>query len=60
MLENDKDEQVLVMSERARQSFTKKNMDALQKSYKKIVSSDLTTIETIGGGSARCMIAELF
>ena len=60
MLQNDKDEQVLVMSERARQSFTKKNMGELEKSYTNIVSSDLTTIETIGGGSARCMIAELF
>lgn len=29
MLSNDKDEQVLVMSERARQSFSKKNMEAL-------------------------------
>jgi hypothetical protein len=28
--------------------------------YYKIVSSDLKMIETIGGGSARCMVAELF
>ena len=58
MLSNDKDEPVLVCSERARESYSKKNWQVLSDSYK-IVSADLSTIETLGGGSARCMIAEL-
>ena len=28
--------------------------------FGKIVSVDLETIETVGGGSARCMLAEVF
>jgi len=28
--------------------------------YKHIVTADLATIESIGGGSARCMVAEIF
>ena len=60
MLTNSNDEQVLVMSEQARQSYSKKNMDQIKSSYKNIVSSDLTTISGVGGGSVRCMIAELF
>ena len=60
MLTNSDDEQVLVMSEQARESYSKKNMDMLKESYKNIVSSDISTISGIGGGSVRCMIAELF
>ena len=60
MLTNEKAEPVLVMSERAKQSFSRKNWNIISEHYKSIVSADLTTIENIGGGSARCMIAELF
>jgi hypothetical protein len=28
--------------------------------FNPIIHSELTTIETLGGGSARCMMAELF
>ncbi|MEK7199983.1 MAG: arginine deiminase-related protein, partial [Bacteroidota bacterium] len=28
--------------------------------FNPIIHSDITTIETNGGGSARCMIAEIF
>jgi hypothetical protein len=37
----------------------KENLDILEKNYK-IISSDIGMIEHIGGGSARCMVAELF
>ena len=60
MLANDRNEPVLVMSKRAKENYSKKNWEMLSNSYKNIVSADLTMIETIGGGSARCMIAELF
>jgi hypothetical protein len=54
-----KGEPLLIMSARARKSLTRVQSEQLEK-YCKIVSPDLTTIENNGGGSARCMIAELF
>lgn len=53
------DKKYLVMSEEAKQTLTLKQMDQI-KQYSEILSSDLTTIETLGGGSARCMMAEIF
>jgi len=49
----------MVMSEAARSSLRSDQVKAIQK-HCKILSSDLTTIETCGGGSARCMMAEVF
>lgn len=49
----------LVMSEAARKSLTRAQVIAIEK-HTNIVSSDLHTIETLGGGSARCMMAEVF
>ncbi len=49
----------LVMSEEARKCLTPKQINQIEK-YCNILSSDLTTIETLGGGSARCMMAEVF
>lgn len=49
----------LVMSEDARQSLTSSQISAIEK-HCEILSSDLETIETCGGGSARCMMAEVF
>jgi len=56
-LSNKKGESVILMSQRALKSF--KNTKWMEE-YSHIVSVDLDTIETIGGGSARCMVAELF
>lgn len=50
---------LLVMSKSAHQSLTTSQTDQLQQ-YAEIVSADLTTIETLGGGSARCMLAEIY
>jgi len=36
------------------------NAKTISDNYAKIVSGDLETIEGIGGGSARCMVAEIF
>jgi hypothetical protein len=54
-----KDHKYMVMSEAARSSLKPDQVKAIQK-HCKILSSDLTTIETCGGGSARCMMAEVF
>jgi hypothetical protein len=59
MLKNHNGERFLVMSTQAFQAFTEKQKNRLIR-YTTIIHSGLTTIETIGGGSARCMIAELF
>ena len=55
--ENNK---ILLMSSRAYKSFTKKNLIQLSSFYPKILHTDLTNTENIGGGSLRCMILELF
>lgn len=52
-------EWLLVMSARAFRSLTPHQKKLLQ-NHAKLVYSDLDTIETLGGGSARCMIAEVF
>lgn len=49
----------LVMSEAARHSLTPGQVSRIEK-YSEILSSSLETIETCGGGSARCMMAEVF
>ena len=49
----------LIMSTSARKSLTKKQITQLEE-YTTIVSSSLDTIEACGGGSARCMMAEIF
>ena len=58
MVQNVRGEDCVIMSKRARNSLTADNLSTGEKAYL-IKSSDLSTIETIGGGSARCMVAEL-
>lgn len=50
----------LVMSQSAYHSLTNSQLQALKKHNKAIVYSSLDTIEACGGGSARCMMAEVF
>eukprot|EP00349_Pseudokeronopsis_sp_Brazil_P000630 CAMPEP_0202957366 /NCGR_PEP_ID=MMETSP1396-20130829/1777_1 /ASSEMBLY_ACC=CAM_ASM_000872 /TAXON_ID= /ORGANISM="Pseudokeronopsis sp., Strain Brazil" /LENGTH=200 /DNA_ID=CAMNT_0049674809 /DNA_START=426 /DNA_END=1028 /DNA_ORIENTATION=+ len=59
MVENNKGEPCVVMSEKARKALRPHNLSEIENNYR-IISSNLETIEYIGGGSARCMIAELF
>jgi hypothetical protein len=56
---NDAGNKFLVMSSQAYQSLTKQQVKTLEK-YNPIIHSALDTIETNGGGSARCMMAEVF
>ena len=58
-VQNDKGEPLLVMSSQAFASLSKEQVNKLT-SYNKIIHSPLTTIETNGGGSARCMMAEVY
>lgn len=56
---NRNGEKFLVMSQSAYKSLIPSQISAIEK-YNEIIFSDLQTIETNGGGSARCMIAEVF
>ena len=53
------DQRYLVMSEAAHKSLTATQIASIER-YCPILSSSLETIETCGGGSARCMMAEVF
>ena len=53
------DRRYLVMSSSAYQSLSKKQIAQLEE-HLTILSSSLDTIEACGGGSARCMMAEVF
>ena len=53
------DRRYLVMSTSAFKSLTKKQIAQLEE-HVTILSSSLDTIEACGGGSARCMMAEIF
>lgn len=50
---------LMVMSASARNALAP-DQERLISTFTRIVSTDLQTIETIGGGSARCMLAEIF
>jgi hypothetical protein len=56
---NDFDETFLVMSKQAYDSLNAPQIAHIQR-HTEILSADIKTIETYGGGSARCMMAELF
>ena len=53
------DKRYVVMSESAYKSLTKKQLNQLE-AHVEIIHSSLDTIEACGGGSARCMMAEIF
>ena len=55
----DDNKHYLIMSAAAHQCLTEKQIEQLQK-HATILSSSLDTIEACGGGSARCMMAEIF
>ncbi|CAA7194238.1 citrulline utilization hydrolase CtlX [Chryseobacterium potabilaquae] len=58
-VQNKDGEKFLVMSETAYKSLQADQISTIEK-YCEIIHADLNTIEVNGGGSARCMIAEIF
>ena len=58
-VKNSKDELLLVMSSLAFGSLNKTQVSKLEK-FSRIIHTPLDTIESCGGGSARCMMAEIF
>ncbi|MCF8320887.1 MAG: amidinotransferase [Flavobacterium sp.] len=58
-VKGENERRYLVMSAAAYQSLTKKQIAQLEE-HVTILSANLDTIEACGGGSARCMMAEIF
>ncbi len=58
-ISNVSDEKLLVMSSRAKSVLNPDQIKRIEK-YAKILDFPIPTIERYGGGSVRCMIAELF
>ena len=58
-LKGSDDKSYLVMSKSAHESLTGEQTEKLEQ-HATILSSSLDTIEACGGGSARCMMAEIF
>jgi len=57
-IENNSGEKILVMSSQAYESLSPAQVAELS-GYNRIIHSSLQTIESNGGGSARCMMAEI-
>jgi hypothetical protein len=57
-VQNDRDETLIVMSKSAHDALPEDQKKALN-AFGKLVYPDISTIETLGGGSARCMMAEV-
>ncbi len=53
------EKQFIIMSITAQESFTPNQLVELKK-YHELITADVSTIEKIGGGGIRCMLAELF
>jgi len=58
-LRGSNNQRYLIMSAAAHKSLTPNQIKSIEK-HCPIISSSLETIETCGGGSARCMMAEVF
>ena len=60
-LQNSSGQKFLVMSASAQKSLSAEQRTLITDKFENLIlAPDITTIETIGGGSARCMIAEIF
>ena len=58
-VQNQKGDELMIMSATALNSLTPEQKKDIEQ-YCRIVAAPIPTIEEIGGGSARCMIAEIF
>ncbi|KAI3384003.1 hypothetical protein SNEBB_001793, partial [Seison nebaliae] len=53
-------ELIWIMSTTAHKAFTKEQLETLSRHGEIIIECDIQTIEECGGGSLRCMLAEIF
>jgi len=59
-LKTNKGDLILAMSTRAYNGFTDAQKSILLEHVKELVHSDISLLEDVGGGSCRCMLAQLF
>jgi hypothetical protein len=59
LLQNDRGDRFCVLSETAVTCLTEQQINRIEVSAR-ILTVSIPTIERVGGGSARCMMAELF
>lgn len=59
LVKGDRENLFLVMSSSARTALTMSQLELIEKHHT-IIHASLPTIETLGGGSARCMLAEIY
>lgn len=59
-IKNTKGESILVLSDRIYQRLSPMQRAQLEKHNNHLLPIDIQTIEKIGGGSVRCMLAEIF
>ncbi len=59
-VKDDENHPCLIMSSKALSGYDDSQLKILNQFYDRIIHSDLATIENHGGGSARCMIMELY
>jgi len=52
-------QKMLVLSEKAMTALSERQMELCRQHFSKLIYSPLRTLERYGGGSARCMLAEL-
>ncbi|KTD64221.1 arginine deiminase-related protein [Legionella shakespearei] len=57
-LYDEQSKSILVLSHQAKEHFTAEQLNLMQK-YSKLISVEIPVIETVGGGSSRCMMAEI-
>ena len=58
-LKNNDGDKFVVLSESAYNSLSESQISSLEK-FNKLIVAPVPTIEKYGGGSVRCMIAEVF
>ena len=58
-IKNNKNKKILAMSKGAFNHFTSEQIKIIENSHS-IFTANIPTIETLGGGGVRCMIAEVF
>jgi len=58
-LKNSQNENVIAMSAKAFTNYSEKNVQILSKNYKLLITN-INLLENVGGGSARCLLAEKY
>lgn len=59
-IKNKSDETILVMSQKALNELTEHQLTKLKALNDHILALEIPTIESVGGGSVRCMLAEIY